>query len=406
MDPAQLSGLFNLRGKVSLGLGPMEGLLAKLPSLKEHRQTIHFAGTNGKGSTLVTLESLLLASGESVCSFTSPHLVKFNERFRVDGKSVSDQKLQEALGEVCQALGVGVEDLAQTTSEQLGASFFEISFAMALLIGRHSDWMLVETGLGGRLDATNVLKAPRACVITSIGLDHTEYLGTDLASITKEKLGILKPGASVFLAPQAEEVGSLVRQHVRDMGLTLFESDPKELKGLSLGLSGEHQKENAATSVLIYRQMVPPEKQLGPIEVAHCLAEVSWPGRLERLEEDILLDGAHNQAGFGRLLAHLKTHYKGKRVLLAVGWMQGKDLFDEVQTEDLDLTFLPLVGEYYGASAHPETELSKLGPTLSPKRVALAYEEWKAGRYEGFDLLVIAGSLYLIGELKAYLQSN
>jgi len=405
VTPKQLSGLFNLRGKVALGLGPMERLLDRLNHPEQNKQIIHFAGTNGKGSTLVAVEALLIASGYSVTSFISPHLVEFNERFRLQGEPVSDAGLHGALEQVCQSLGVQIADLEHTDPATLGASFFEISFAMALLIGQASDWLLVETGLGGRLDATNVLQSPKGCVITSIGLDHMEYLGDTLGSITGEKLGILKPGAAVFLAPQAPEVTLLVRQKAAVMGLTLFEANQEQIQGMTLGLKGAHQQENLATACLVYQELCPPQKQMDAQTLALCLSSLSWPGRLEFIGPDVLVDGAHNQGGFNSLIAYLKANHRGKKILLGVGWMGGKALFEGLDLSGLDVTFIPLSGTYPGAEAHPELALSPHGPTLEPKRVALAYQEWKDGVYEGFDLLVIAGSLYLIGELKAFLLS-
>ena len=403
MRQADLEGLFSLRGKVKLDLGPMRRLLSRLGNPQNNLRIVHFAGTNGKGSTLVTLESLLLASGFSVSSFISPHLVRFNERFRVDGNESSDQAVEAALSTVCEALGIEIADLASAEEKQLGASFFEISFAMALLIGQSSEWMLVETGLGGRLDATNGIEAPEACIITRVGLDHMEYLGSTLEEIALEKLGIFKQGAKVFLAPQETIVANLARVQAEALGLSLYEASTEDVPALELGLLGSHQQENAATAYLAYQHLCPASRQLNEQALAHCLEQVCWPARLEMIGDRLLLDGAHNQAGLSSLLTFLKEKYSQQKILLGLGWMQGKELFNAFDPQGLDLTFLPLRGRFFGAELSPETALEHIGPILAPRSITQAYQDWQAGDLDRFDLVVFAGSLYLIGELKALL---
>lgn len=406
MDRAVLDALFNLRGKIELGLGPTTRLLEKLGRPERGLDVVHIAGTNGKGSTLAGLEALLSASGFKTGAFISPHLVRFNERYRINGRPVEDGTLDRALEAVCAALGVRPEDLPRTDEKTLGASFFEISFALALWIFAQEgvDWALIETGLGGRLDATNALEAPRACVLTRIGLDHMDYLGETLPEIAQEKLAILKPGALAVLAPQVELVRALARRKAQDLGLELIEAQPEATEGLELGLVGAYQRENLATALTAYQRLCPPARQLDRAGVAQTFKNLRWPGRLEYVAPNLLLDGAHNQDGLAGLLAHLKERHGHQRILLGLGWMQGKNLLEPLQETDLDLTFLPLKGRFYGAEPQPEASLRPLGPCLEPLDPGDALTAWRRGEFDRFDLTVLAGSLYLIGELKALLE--
>jgi len=403
LDKASLDALFNLRGKVELGLGPMNRLLEALGHPESGSRIIHLAGTNGKGSTLAGLETLFLASGYTTGAFISPHLVHFNERFRLNGQPASDALVDAALEQVCAALGVSVAGLGQTSEKELGASFFEISFAMALLILKGADWLLVETGLGGRLDATNALQHPLATVITRIGFDHMDYLGQSLPEITGEKLGIFKPGAAAFLAPQEPEVVELARSKALELGVPLWEADRQSLAGMPLGLAGRHQEENLATSLLVYRQLCPPERRLDPNAEARALASVRWAGRLERVGENLLLDGAHNAQGLAALLAYLKEFHGGKKILLGLGWMTGKNLLEGFDGTGLDLTFLPLAGGFFQAEPDPRNALVLLGPCLAPHSPKAALGAWRAGGFKDFDLVVFSGSLYLVGQFKSLL---
>ncbi|MDT8445915.1 MAG: hypothetical protein RRB13_03320 [bacterium] len=403
MERAVLEGLFSLRGKIELGLGPINRLLERMGRPDRDLNLIHLAGTNGKGSSLVGLEALLLASGYRTGAFISPHLVRFNERYRLDGLSASDAQVDAALAAVCDALGCRPEDLAQAQEKSLGASFFEISFAMALWLFKEQavDWALIETGLGGRLDATNGLLGPKAVLITKIGLDHMDYLGADLRSIAREKLGIAKPGAPLFWARQEPGLDDLAQARADALGVPLIPVDPGLTQGMSLGLAGAHQAENLSSSLALYRHLCPPERRLSPAQEAQVLGQLSWPGRLEYVTPSLLLDGAHNAQGLAALLAHLKAQHRGQKILLGLGWMQGKNLLEGFDPMGLDLEYLPLVGSYYGAESDPESSLVPLGPTWAPKSPGEALKSWQEGEFKAFDLVVLAGSLYLLGQLKA-----
>lgn len=405
MERAVLDALFNLRGKVELGLGPTKRLLEALGRPERGLKLVHFAGTNGKGSTLVGLESLLIASGYRTGAFISPHLVRFNERYRINGEPINDDLLDSGLEAVCAALGTSPQELPERDEKTLGASFFEISFALALWVFQHSkvDWALIETGLGGRLDATNAIKQPKACVITRIGMDHMDYLGETLEQIASEKLGIVKPGAALVLAPQQESVRQQALSRAQEVAAPLIEADPKALEGVALGLKGSYQQENLATALAAYHHLCPKKRRLSPVVEAQVLAQLRWPGRLEYAAPNLLLDGAHNHEGLQSLLQYLNAAHQGQKILLGLGWMQGKDLLGPLSEGPENLTFLPLKGSFYGAEPNPEKYLKPLGPTWATMSPLEALEAWRQGQFEDFDLTVLAGSLYLIGQIKAQL---
>jgi len=395
LDPRILDALFGLRGKVELGLGPSNRLLERLGRPELDLKWVHLAGTNGKGSTLAGLEALFLASGAHTGAFISPHLVRFNERFRLDGQPVSDIQLMAALTHVCALLGTRPEALPRATEKALGASFFEISLSLAMVIFKEAavDWALIETGLGGRLDATNALQNPKASVITRIGLDHREYLGETLAEIALEKLAILRPHTPSFLAPQTPQINQLALDYAQSRGLDL--QPCPTLEGWDLGLNGAHQKENLGTALACFNHLCP--NQLDEAAQKEALAQVRWPGRLEYVNPHFLIDGAHNAQGLASLFQYLRDQHPGKHILLALGWMTGKRLFEGLDQSGLDLTWQPIQGGFQGAEPNPEATLSTFGPCLPTKVLS----QFCAHLPPQFDLIVLAGSLYLLGEFKS-----
>jgi len=217
LTPKHLEELYSLgMSNIKLGLSNIKRILSGLDNPHNHPRIIHFAGTNGKGSTLVVLEKLLLKSGYTVGSTISPHLVKFNERFRIDGKSIDDHFLDLAFLEICQVCKIDPENFAESAQKsEIRPTFFEFSIAIAFLLfsWKKVDFILLETGLGGRLDATNVVLNPLACVLTKIAIDHQEYLGDSIEEITQEKLGIVKKEAKVFVANQDKKVKILIDKY-------------------------------------------------------------------------------------------------------------------------------------------------------------------------------------------------
>jgi dihydrofolate synthase/folylpolyglutamate synthase len=305
------------------------------------------------------------------------------------------------------------------------------------------DYILLETGLGGRLDATNIVKSPLACVLTRIGIDHQDYLGQTLDEITQEKLGILKKGTPVFSAWQEKPVLDQIISFCREAQLELFyfpkhfgyrstvdnsyidyiipffsnrkfaSNESKNVIRVSKqSLLGEHQKQNTSTALTVYASIVSEAKRLDPGEIERSLQNVSWPGRLDYLDKNrtILLDGAHNESAIECLLSYLKRHHAKERILFAIGWKKDKQFTQMIQTDELlQVEFLPI--EMRSKSALPATLVSQIlkdnqfvtHPILDVKRLIAKIKEETLPSH---DILVVTGSLYLLGEFLAEWQDN
>jgi dihydrofolate synthase/folylpolyglutamate synthase len=307
-------------GSIKPGLERTEALLEKLGSPQRQISTIHIAGTNGKGSVVATCEALLRARGLVVGRYTSPHLVDFRERVTVNGKPMFEEEVLEFL------------ERWIPTAEKLGATFFEVTTALAFdwLAKREVDIAVIETGLGGRLDSTNVL-TPRAATVTSIGLDHTDLLGDTLELIAKEKAGIFKPGVPAVVGEPAPAIRDLLSKTAKDVGakpvivlddvyaisdvkitatgtsFALATKDPsahaksaipevaKDPQQITTPLIGEHQARNTVTAIAtvtaVGKEYLPP-----PGEISKALASVFLPGRFQR-HGKFIFDVAHNPDG-------------------------------------------------------------------------------------------------------------
>lgn len=379
--------------------------------------TIHVAGTNGKGSSLAFMRAILEASGASVHAFTSPHLVRFNERIRLAGELIQDDFLADLLDR-CEAANQG-QDI----------TYFEITTGAAFLgfAETPADYLLLETGLGGRLDATNVVDQPLACLITSISYDHQRFLGQSIGRIAWEKAGIIKPGVPVIIAPQefpeavevllqkAADVGAPVLCHGRDWvveedgdGFTI-ERDGRIERFPAPNLEGRHQFDNAASAIVTLQTVA--EKRAARDTVMTGLAGASWPARLQPLDElgkdrglpdgwELWLDGGHNASAARALTAW--SAERGRPFYLIVGILQRKDAH---------AFFEPFVGHTGGVYAIPVPSST---PSVAPVELVQTANDagietcWKADTVE--DALeklltaghppgdiVICGSLYLAG---------
>jgi dihydrofolate synthase/folylpolyglutamate synthase len=300
---------------VDLGLGRMREALAHLGDpQRAFPAAVQIAGTNGKGSTAAMAEAILRTAGLRTGLYTSPHLCRFTERIRIDGREADGDRLAELDARVA-ATGVPL-------------TYFEIATALGFLAMAEAkvDVAVLETGLGGRLDAVTTAE-PAAAAITSIGLDHTAYLGDTLAAIAREKAGILKPGVPCFLGALPDEadaqisgVAAALGAPVRRVGRDL------PLAAVPLGLAGAHQRGNAAIAVALARAAATRlGRTLDDRTIAEGLRSVVWPGRLERLADDLLLDCAHNEEA-ARVLARSLPALAGKRrVVLLVSIVSDKD---------------------------------------------------------------------------------
>jgi dihydrofolate synthase/folylpolyglutamate synthase len=312
-----LERLFALRRfGVRPGLGAIEAALERLGHPERAFPAVHVAGTNGKGSTAAICEAILRADGRRVGLYTSPHLSRFTERVRIDGAEISRA---EITGFVDEAFAAGPE-----------LTFFEVVTAAAFLALARAkvEIAVVEVGLGGRLDATNALARPLVSIITNVALDHTEILGETTAAIAAEKAGILRvgvpgviglvdPDAAAVIAARGAKVDTPLSWLGRDFAL-----------GAAPTLLGAHQARNAAIAEAALLRLPEALRPSGSA-IARGLAEARWPGRLERLTDDLIVDGAHNPDGAAALAAALPVLAAGRPIHLVLGTVEEKDAADQ-----------------------------------------------------------------------------
>lgn len=317
------------------GLTRVRELLHRLGDPQDGLQFVHIAGTNGKGSTAAMLASILRAAGYTTGLFTSPYLERFAERMQVNGAPVPDAEFAA----VCQTLQPCIAAMDDPPTE------FELVTAAAMLWFRRRgcDVVVLEVGLGGRLDATNVIAAPACAVITNIGLDHTEILGDTLAQIAREKAGILKPGTCAVSYPQAPEVRSVLREICAQRGIPLTEADASAIVPLTdsvdgqtftyrgaeyaLPLLGAHQLRNAAVALETAAALRARGWRIPDAAVHAGLAQVRWPARFELLRRApwFVLDGGHNPQCAETVAANLERYFPQNRKILLVGLLADKD---------------------------------------------------------------------------------
>ena len=327
------------------GLARVTALLEKLGDPQKELKFVHIAGTNGKGSCAAMTASVLRAAGYRTGLFTSPYLFRFNERMQINGEPIADETLA--------ALVTEIRPIADAMADH--PTEFELMTAVALLWYRRErcDIVVLEVGLGGRLDATNVIGAPEAAVIMNIGLDHTAILGDTVEKIAAEKAGILKPGCDVALYQQSAAVEAVAREKCAEVGANLHIADFSQLvpefdslegqvfsyRGVpyAIPLLGEHQLKNAAVVLEVVEILRKRGWELPQDAVEHGLYAVSWPARFElvRAEPPIVVDGGHNPQCAETVAANLKRYFPGLRHVLLVGVLADKDypaLFDILDT--------------------------------------------------------------------------
>jgi dihydrofolate synthase/folylpolyglutamate synthase len=323
----------------------IERLLEKLGNPQFSARTVHIAGTKGKGSTSAMAASILKEAGYRVGLYTSPHLLSYTERIRVDGEPIPEDTWAGLVEEIRPY----VEEVnAEKTYGE--TTTFELYTAMAFLHYRNvrADYQVIEVGLGGRLDATNVVR-PDVCVITSISYDHTEVLGDTLGKIAREKAGIVKPGVPVVAAPQAPEAMEVIERVSRERGARLVrvgsdvtwraggfnhKGQSCRVKGLRreydlhLPLLGEYQLENAACAVAAAEVLAEKDAKISAGSIAAGLRNVDWPGRLQVLRQKphLVIDGAHNVYSLEKLGEALKKYFRYDRLILILGFSADKDV--------------------------------------------------------------------------------
>ena len=375
------------------GLGTTRRLAALAGGPQERLRFIHVAGTNGKGSTCALLESVYRKAGLKVGLYTSPHLVRFGERIQVGRVPIADADLARHVAEL--------KRLADTMTP----TFFEFTTMLALryLAEQRVDLVIWETGLGGRLDATNIV-TPLASVITNVAFDHQRILGDTIAAIASEKAGIIKAGVPVVTAAEDPDALAIIVHKAKELDapvITLGEPEIARFK-TEIPLLGRHQRANAAlaaATVRLLRFVLPVDDT----QLLEGLAEVSWPGRLQVLRrgaQTLVLDGAHNPAGIAALRTALAEAFPGKRPTLVLGMLADKDW--RAMVADL----VPLASRVVTAPVGNERTVT--AEDLRAACVATgAGRPVKAAESTGAALklvaadpfVVVAGSLYFIGEV-------
>jgi dihydrofolate synthase/folylpolyglutamate synthase len=413
-----------LYSAANFDLRRMEELLGRLHHPHLASKSIHVAGTKGKGSTAAMIASALSVSGYRTGLYTSPHLHTFRERISIDG----DQIAEEEFASLAQRLKPEIDEMNRChTYGEL--TTFEILTAIAFAYFKEHgvDYQVLEVGLGGRLDATNVVK-PEVSVITSISLDHAEVLGDSLAEIAREKAGIIKPRSMVVSAPQPKAAEEVIKEVCRTKGARLIAvgkdvtwrqlaaditGQSFEVKGkaanykLTIPLLGEHQLENAATAVATLEALVP----FGVTEerIAKGLAQVRWSGRLEILSHEplFLVDGAHNADSAKRLMKAIKQYLSFDRLILIIGMSSDKDIAGIVN-ELASLSNLTIVTR----SRHPRAltpallldELERQGAMGELAESVASAVERALGIAGPRDLICATGSLFVAAEAIEYIK--
>ncbi|GAB4484559.1 MAG: folylpolyglutamate synthase/dihydrofolate synthase family protein [Thermodesulfovibrionales bacterium] len=399
---------------MKFGLDNIRRLLAAFGNPQNSFRCVHVAGTNGKGSTCATIESILRTSGAKTGLFTSPHLVSFTERIRVNGAEISENEVIGLAAEV-RSVVEAMQDFHPT--------FFEVVTAIGFLHFQRAgvEWAVVEVGMGGRLDSTNVL-IPEVSVITPVDVDHSEYLGSTLAEISREKAGIIKPNVPVVLSRQKPEALDVLLGSAQEKGAPAFclgrdfavepdsSSDAFSYRGLDSyaglvsGLKGGHQHMNAGTAIRTVEELCRANPDLR-CDMRAGVAAVSWPGRFETVKQAprVIIDGAHNPAAAETLAAELKRLPGGCRPVLVIGVMGDKDIRGILRPLLPLASGIVFASPAYGRSA-PAGHLQKLASEMgfsSGTAASVAEAVAEAERLAGNSgLVVVTGSFYTIGEAK------
>jgi len=405
----------------SLNLERTRKLLSLLGNPQDNLNFIHIAGTKGKGSVSAMITSVLKAAGFKTGLYTSPHLISPRERIRIGEKLISKNEFAYFLS----LIKSKIEKLIKNFNES--PTFFEIYTALALIFFAYQkvDFAVLEVGLGGRLDATNVV-SPLVGAITQISFDHTQILGKSLSLIAKEKAGIIKKKMRMVTSPQEEEALSVIRKTCKEKGIPLYEVGKEiqfqlisyslkgqnfRLKGirreyisLFIPLLGDHQLINAATSIGVIELLEECGVFIPPEAISRGLREVKWPGRIQILSSNpfIIVDSAHNAASAQALANTLKKFFPERQIILILGMLKGKDV------EGVGKALCPLAEEVVLTGMNSFRSLSPLslqgeikkfhGGKLTIKeniKEALDYSRTKVGNN---DLICITGSIYLAGE--------
>ncbi len=399
--------------------GNTDLLLEELGHPERHFRVIHVAGTNGKGSVCAFLESIFRRSGFRTGLFTSPHLVRVNERFRVCGEEITDEEFLEVFNVVSDAVARLISDGGKHPT------FFEYVFAMGMCWFQRQkiDLLICETGLGGRLDATNTIKDVMAVVITSISLDHMEYLGDTIEKIAGEKAGIIRPGSLVIYCAKDPVSAGVISRRAQELGAQKIPLRKEDVTDISRGdgfidcvlkvpsgqplklhipFSAMYQTENASLAALCALRC-----KVDPGAVALGIAQTVWPGRMEEIRKDVFLDGAHNMDAVCRLSEEIARIAQRRKVSLLIAIVTDKDHRYMVSTLCRAARYENVITTSVGGARRMDAKALAEEFTAAGQPGALAEKDPKkayalALEKKADSVLICAGSLYLVGEIRAF----
>ena len=394
------------------GLGRMQRAVDLLGNPEQTYPIIHVTGTNGKGSTIAFMRELFVSHDKKVGTFTSPHIVSIHDRICINGDPISDADFIRLADQV-----KVMEKRLLETYDQL--SFFELLTLIALLYFKEQevDLVLLEVGIGGLLDTTNVVTGEIA-IITSIGLDHQETLGDSLVAIAEQKAGIFKPGKSAVIANLAQEAQLVCQRTATNLGVSLYQADQDfsfrngnfssslaDFNHLILGLEGAYQEENAALAIQAFLLfMNQRDEKVDQEAVRAALQATTWAGRLEAVTEHVYLDGAHNLPALERLVEFIQEKIQqGYQPQILFGALKRKDYSGMLTylTEHLPDTALYVTSFDYQGSLE-EQDFGDY-TSIASYRDFMDNFESSAGEK---DLLFVTGSLYFISEVRACFMAS
>ena len=388
----------------------MRWLLKQAGNPQTHFPTVHIVGTNGKGSTTSYLQNILTKSGYQVGTFTSPYITRFNERISINGTEIPDKDLI-SLVEKAQVL---LDDLEEHTNFGRPTEFELVTLLMFLYFDlKQVDMAIIEAGIGGRLDSTNVL-SPELVICTSIGFDHTETLGNSLLDIANHKAGVMRENTPILLGRVSAEVEHFFNQKSYDLQAPLAIIDreiqllPKdnqtiqisydhwESPNLKLPMLGQHQENNAGLAVTAAHLLAQTFSKITDKSIQEGIEETHWPGRSEWIGNNIYLDGAHNPQGIASLKQVLKDNFANRRVHILFAGLRRKplaDLLEELRDYDITVTSFDFF------------EALPLDDYPQDFKRAADYRDWlaQAESANSDDLFVVTGSLYFISAVRNYL---
>ena len=388
----------------------MRWLLKQAGDPQSHYPTVHIVGTNGKGSTTSYLQNILTKSGYQVGTFTSPYITRFNERISINGTEIPDKDLISLVAKA----QVILNDLEEHTNFGRPTEFELVTLLMFLYFDlKQVDMAIIEAGIGGRLDSTNVL-SPELAICTSIGFDHTETLGNSLLDIANHKAGVMRENTPILLGRVSAEVEHFFNQKSYDLQAPLAIIDreiqllPKdnqtiqisydhwESPNLKLPMLGQHQENNAGLAVTAAHLLAQTFSKITDKSIQEGIEETHWPGRSEWIGNNIYLDGAHNPQGIASLKQVLKDNFANRRVHILFAGLRRKPLADLLEElKDYDIT----VTSFDFFEALPLNEYPQHFKPVADYRDWLA----QAKSANSDDLFVVTGSLYFISELRNYL---